>query len=254
MSDLSVAMAKLSGIRKSVITSLTEMSLNSPKFRFDPAHVGQYFTQAAGMVKVLQREMPELFDDFAAFSTEPAAQTGTPPKDYFSRSQLERLVRDIDHIFELRANSPDTQPIAKQAAPLSRVFITHGRSPDWREVQAYIEKDLRLSTLELAQEISLGMTVIEKLEAGGDRCDSAVIVMTGEDIDADGQARARENVMHEIGFFQGRYGRSKVILLHEDGVSIPSNLSGVVYLPYPKGAVSASFHVLSRELKALHGL
>jgi predicted nucleotide-binding protein len=106
--------------------------------------------------------------------------------------------------------------------------------------------------LELSQEPSSGQTIIEKLERNASTCDSAVIVMTGDDIDADGQARARENVMHEIGFFQAKYGRSRVCLLHEEAVSIATNLSGVVYVPFPKGNISASFGVLSRELKAMY--
>jgi predicted nucleotide-binding protein len=81
-------------------------------------------------------------------------------------------------------------------------------------------------TIELAQEPALGRTVIEKLEDNADRCDSAVIVMTGDDIANAGEPRVRENVMHEIGFLQGRYGRKAVILLHEEGVNIPTNLSG----------------------------
>src|ERR1700761_5843753 len=36
--------------------------------------------------------------------------------------------------------------------------------------------------------------------------------------------RVRENVMHEIGFFQGSYGRTFVVLLHEEGVNVPTNL------------------------------
>jgi len=98
----------------------------------------------------------------------------------------------------------------------------------------------------------MGQTVIEKLENNASSCDSAVIVMTGDDIDANGQARARENVMHEIGFFQAKYGRRRVALLHEEAVSIPTNLSGVVYVPFPKGNIAASFGVLSRELKAMY--
>lgn len=58
--------------------------------------------------------------------------------------------------------------------------------------------------------------------------------------------------MHEIGYFQGRYGRSKVVLLHEDGVNIPTNLSGVAYVPFPKGYVSGGFTVLQRELNAIY--
>ena len=66
-----------------------------------------------------------------------------------------------------------------------------------------------------------------------------------------GEARVRENVMHEIGLFQGRYGRNRVILLHEEGVNIPTNLSGVVYSPFPKGNIAACFHLLQRELKMM---
>jgi hypothetical protein len=40
--------------------------------------------------------------------------------------------------------------------------------------------------------------------------------------------------------------------LHEEAVSIPTNLSGVVYVPFPKGNIAASFGVLSRELKAMY--
>jgi predicted nucleotide-binding protein len=63
--------------------------------------------------------------------------------------------------------------------------------------------------------------------------------------------RVRENVMHEIGFFQGRYGRKAVILLHEEGVNIPSNLGGVAYVPFPRGCIEAGFHVLQRELRTI---
>jgi predicted nucleotide-binding protein len=63
--------------------------------------------------------------------------------------------------------------------------------------------------------------------------------------------RVRENVMHEIGFFQGRYGRKAVILLHEEGVNIPSNLGGVAYVPFPRGRIEAGFHVLQRELRTI---
>jgi hypothetical protein len=45
-----------------------------------------------------------------------------------------------------------------------------------------------------------------------------------------------------------------VILLHEEGVNIPTNLSGVAYVPYPKDNIEAGFHVLQRELKALYNL
>lgn len=172
----------------------------------------------------------------------------------YSRAQIERLVRDIDQLFELRANSELAQPQAAPSEPLRRVFISHGRSQDWRAVQAFIERDVGVPTLELAQEPNLGRTIIEKLYENSLKCDSAVIVMTGDDIVESEAARVRENVMHEIGFFQGRWGRRVVVLLHEEGVSIPTNLAGVAYIPFPEGHVEAGFHVLQRELKAVYGL
>ena len=78
--------------------------------------------------------------------------------------------------------------------------------------------------------------------------------MTGDDFTQTDEARVRENRMHEIGFFQGFYGRTFVILLHEEGVNIPTNLSGVAYVPFPKDNIEASFHVLQRELKAIYKL
>ena len=111
-----------------------------------------------------------------------------------------------------------------------------------------------MPTIELEQQPSGGRTLIEKLDDNAARCDSAVVVMTGDDLANEDEARVRENVMHELGFFQGRYGRDRVVLLHEDGVHTPSNLGGVVYVPYPKGRVDAGFHVLQRELKAIYKL
>jgi len=74
--------------------------------------------------------------------------------------------------------------------------------------------------------------------------------MTGDDEVKLGAPRARENVLHEIGFFQGKYGLENVCLLYEEGTSIPSNIHGLVYIPFPKALVKASFGVLARELKA----
>jgi predicted nucleotide-binding protein len=132
------------------------------------------------------------------------------------------------------------------------VFISHGHARDWLEVQAFLERDVSIRTLELAQEPNRGRTVIEKLEQEAQRCTSAVIVMTGDDADAEGLARARESVVHEIGFFQGKFGRAAVCLLHEEGTSIPSNIGGVVYVPFTRGSVAATFTTLHRELRAFY--
>ncbi|MFP5260975.1 MAG: TIR domain-containing protein [Blastocatellia bacterium] len=131
-----------------------------------------------------------------------------------------------------------------------RIFISHGRSTDWQSVQAYIEKDLGIATLELAQEANRGRTVLQKLWDESSKCSFAVVVMTGDDDIGTGQPRARENVLHEIGFFQGKFGLENVCLLYEEETSIPSNIHGLVYISFPKGIIKASFGELQRELRA----
>lgn len=263
MNSTSIAMAKLAGIRKAINSLMNEnVSRNRSggdiltRATFPPDLAQHHFSQAALLLEDLKRALPDLYGDFQVITAEPETKMSpsnpnVEPPSHFSRAQTERLIRDIDQIFELRANSELQQP---KSEPARRVFVTHGRSNDWRAVQTYIEKDIGLLTIELAQEANLGRTIIEKLIDNASRCDSAVIVMTGDDVANEVEARVRENVMHEIGFFQGRFGRSFVVLLHEDGVNVPTNLSGVAYVPFPKGSIEAGFHVLQRELKAIYGL
>lgn len=259
MAQVAVALAKLAGIRKALDVTLNDDHKKAgrlPIQNFNVEEVGRYFTGAAAQLAILREELPDLFADFVEMpvvpKTEIAKATPQSQAEYrYGRSQLDVLKRDIDQIFELRANSELAPPSAAASAP-RRVFISHGRAPDWREVQVYIEKDIGLPTLELAQEANQGRTILAKLWESSLHCDSTVIVMTGDDLDAAGQARARENVIHEIGFFQGKYGLDRVCLLHEEGVSIPSNIHGLVYTPFPKAMVSASFGVLVRELKAFY--
>ncbi|SEU36451.1 Predicted nucleotide-binding protein containing TIR-like domain-containing protein [Burkholderia cepacia] len=265
MATVAVVMAKLAGIRKAIDAALSEKvniqrGGGSLQAHFAPKNVGHQFHQAVALIDELRDQLPDLYADFQQLEAEPATEMAkatpdSPPNLWYSRRQLEKLCRDIDQVFEIRANSELAQPAVQAVrAKVHRVFISHGRSTDWREVQAYIEKDIGIATIELAQEANAGQTIIEKLENNASNCDSAVIVMTGDDTDAEGVPRARENVMHEIGFFQAKYGRSQVCLLHEEGVSIPTNLSGVVYIPFPKGNIAASFGVLVRELKAIYKL
>jgi predicted nucleotide-binding protein len=259
MANMAVALAKLAGIRKALDLTLNDDYKKAGRLaiqNFRVEEVGRYFTGAATQLAILREELPDLFADFVEMPVLPKIEMDKATPDgqveyRYGRSQLEVLQRDIDQIFELRANS-ELAPPSAVACTAQRVFISHGRAPDWREVQTYIEKDIGLPTLELAQEANQGRTILAKLWESSQQCDSAVIVMTGDDLDAAGQARARENVIHEIGFFQGKYGLGRVCLLHEEGVSIPSNIHGLVYTPFPKGMVSASFGVLIRELKAFY--
>lgn len=253
MSNPAVIFAKLAGVLKSVKTLLHQSSVgrSRPTMNFSPTDVQCYFEVANSQVSLLRENLQELFGDFPEIDKDPRSRMGEGADHpyFYGRNQLETLERNIEQIFELRANSELATPVSD--APV-RVFISHGRANDWNDVQIFIEKDLELSTLELAQQPNMGRTVLQKLDEESSNCSYAVIVMTGDDLDAEGNARVRENVMHEIGYFQGRYGLSAVCLLHEEGTNVPSNIHGLVYIPFPKGYVNATFGTLMRELKSFY--
>lgn len=58
--------------------------------------------------------------------------------------------------------------------------------------------------------------------------------------------------MHEIGYFRGKYGLARVVLLHEEGVNIPSNIQGLVYIPFSKGLIDAAQGARMRELHVIY--
>lgn len=243
MENKSIIFAKLAGTYKSLDSILgPQGNRQRLHLHFRPELVQEIFDKVSSISKTLQKILPALYSDLPERKMPEPSEGGS-----IDRSFLETMQRDIEYIFELNAQFTATE--SKENENPQRIFISHGSSKDWMQVQNYIEKDLELDTLELAQEPNKGRTVLQKLNEESDKCSYTVVVMTGDDIISEGEIRARENVMHEIGFFQGKYGLEKVCLLYEEGTKIPSNIHGLVYIPFPPNVITATFGSLSRELK-----
>ncbi len=244
--NISITFAKLAGLYKIVKPTLDGARLmyrtGATGIRPQSNSTIEYFERYESLRDDLIYHLPDLYSDLKIREIPIPGSNGIPGE------KLETLVKDMEYIFEVRSNSE--KGVSDEQERPSRVFISHGRSQDWREVQAYVEKDIKLDTLELAQEANKGRTVLQKLDEESQNCSFAVVVMTGDDQADSAAPRVRENVMHEIGFFQGKFGLANVCLLHEEGVSIPSNIHGVVYIPFPKDLVIATFGLLTRELRA----
>lgn len=79
----------------------------------------------------------------------------------------------------------------------------------------------------------------------------ALLVMSAEDELPTGEFRARQNVIHEIGLFQGKLGFNKAIVLMEHGVEEFSNIYGVQQIRYSN--ISETFGevlaTINREFK-----
>jgi predicted nucleotide-binding protein len=132
-----------------------------------------------------------------------------------------------------------------------RVFIGHGRSLLWRELKDFISERLGLPWDEFNRVPVAGVTNIARLSEMLNHAGIAFLVLTAEDETADGRERARQNVVHEAGLFQGRLGFARAITLLEEGCEEFSNIHGLGQIRFPSGKISASFEevraVLERE-------
>ncbi len=213
-------------------------------------HNIQYlFPRYTSIIKEIKELNPELYLDIPDLEI-PKPIGHSPDGAIFEENDINPLVSTLDYIIELSANIRIGEKVDDKEK-MKRVFISHGRSKEWYKILAFLEKDLQIASLELAQEPHLGRTVLQKLNEESNKCCVAIIVMTGDDIVSNDEIRARENVMHEIGYFQGKYGLGNVILLHEEGVNIPSNIHGLGYIGFPKDTAEAALGAITRELKVL---
>jgi predicted nucleotide-binding protein len=130
-----------------------------------------------------------------------------------------------------------------------KIFIGHGRSKLWARVQLFVKDDLDLTTLVFEDESRTSETIINILSQFLDEASFAILLLTAEDETADGKIRARQNVIHEAGLFQGRLGFDKVIILKQDNVEEFSNIAGLQYIPFLSDNIEQTFYELQRKLK-----
>jgi len=144
------------------------------------------------------------------------------------------LLNQAKHDLELRTTV--VKMINSEPAKVSRkVFIVHGHDEGAREAVARFLERVGLEPIILHEQPSRGRTVIEKFEA---HCDVgfAVVLLTADDEGCEKggtpRPRARQNVVLELGYFIGRLGRNRVCALKRGDLEIPSDFTGVVYVPF----------------------
>lgn len=131
----------------------------------------------------------------------------------------------------------------------TNVFIGHGRSLLWKDLKDFIQDRLRLPWDEFNRVPIAGTTNIARLSEMVDAAAIAFLVMTGEDEQTDGKVRARMNVIHEAGLFQGRLGFTKAIILLEEGCEEFSNIQGLGQIHFPKGNIKSAFEEIRQVLE-----
>ena len=146
-----------------------------------------------------------------------------------------------------------------------RVFIVYGHDIAARNSLELILRRIHVEPIILENIPGVGDTLIEKLESLTD-ADFACVLLTPDDIGTakgtpdDLRPRARQNVVLELGMVLSRLGRHRVaILVKGDELEKPSDIDGLIYIPYesevgeaanPLGAAlaSAGFSIDIRDL------
>ena len=150
------------------------------------------------------------------------------------------------HIFDdAHASSKWPEPAPK---PVSRprVFIGHGGSKQWRDLKDHLQDKHEVEVIAYETGARSGHAIRDVLESMLDSSSMAFLVMTAEDETADGRKRARQNVVHEVGLFQGRLGFSRAIVILEKGCEEFSNINGIDQIRYGEGNISETYgHVLA---------
>ena len=153
------------------------------------------------------------------------------------------MLKDLEFTAERSqntANDSDSSP--KQGGVLSKqIFVVHGHDNEMKQAVARTLEKLDLEPIILHEQADQGKTIIEKFLANADKSSFAVVLLSPDDMAypssesaEEARPRARQNVILEMGFFIGKLGRDRVVMLYreDDDFEFPSDISGVIYKPY----------------------
>jgi len=146
---------------------------------------------------------------------------------------LNLAIKRVDAIFEedeMISTAPQKN-VAIQTNLERRVFIVHGHDDAALQAVARFMERMEFEVVILHEKANQGRTVIEKFEANTDVA-FAVVLLTPDDMGGKDvgnlRARARQNVILELGYFIGRLGRNRVVALKKGDLEFPSDILGVL--------------------------
>lgn len=139
-------------------------------------------------------------------------------------------------------NATKSTPLVKQSGPAkdNSVFIVHGHDDVAKLSLARFLEKLGTNPIILQEQPNKGRTILEKFEAHASGATFAVVLMTPDDIgfpvgkEDSKKPRPRQNVILELGYFAGKIGRDKTLVLTKGDIEIPSDVLGLAYEPMDK--------------------
>lgn len=155
----------------------------------------------------------------------------------------------IERVFDVFETDAEASRLPYDAVPKPKVFVGHGRSSLWRDLKDHLHDKHGYDVVAYEVGSRAGHAIRDILEDMLTKSSFAVLVMTGEDQTIDGRFQARQNVVHELGLFQGRLGFGRAIMLFEDGVEEFSNIHGIEQIRFAKGNIKETYGEVLATIK-----
>ena len=177
-----------------------------------------------------------------------AWEEGKKRFDYFVDQFIEAY--ELDN--ELGSNKPAYGAAERKLS--NNVFIIHGHDEGMKKNVARVIEKLGLHPIILHEQEDKGRTIIEKFEYFANNVGYAIALLSPDDLCIENNIeikRARQNVVFELGYFTGLFGRDRTFALvsGSENVELMSDYQGIVYKIFDQeGAWRLK---LVKELKAI---
>ena len=222
---------------KEIETDVVTPYLKGEQFQFDG-----YFIQAKEVKRIVVKQTAKTTKELSDYEnrTMPAGVIMFVSRE--SIVSYDKHTKDITK--EVFASAKENLSEAKTATKSAlnttvehnKVFIVHGHDDLAKVETARFIEQMGFEPIVLHEQPNSGDTIIEKIEKYSN-VGFGVVLYTPCDIGAkssenpDLQPRARQNVVFEHGFLNGKLGRKNVCALVKSSLETPNDISGVVYVP-----------------------
>lgn len=136
-----------------------------------------------------------------------------------------------------------------------KVFIVYGHDGQARDELELLLLRMNIKPIILQNLAPEGKTIIEALIANTN-VRYAVVLLTPDDqghrVEQPGEIKhqARQNVVLELGMFLAKLGRENVAILHKGELELPSDINGLIYIPFQNSVQEAKNKLAASLQKA----
>lgn len=250
-------------MNKTKIELLESIEKDAQNLTYKDGNLGRVKKRAEMLVKKIFGNNSDYIDTLKKIRFSPAMSWSGMDKSFYQESFVsgkKELINIINVMQEDLTLSNEIIEVSNEKTEgiiNDKIFVVHGHNEEMKQASARFIEKISLNPIILHEQPNRGKTIIEKF-TDYSNVSFALILLSADDVAfpktdkvENAKFRARQNVILELGFFLGKLGREKVLVLFEQGENfeIPSDYQGVLFVPYDQeGNWKLAF---AKELKAI---